>query len=383
MLLSEQHAKLTDEMIERLRSRIGVKSSGVRNPWHTEANRDAIKHFAWGIGDPNPLWVDADYAAKTAVGSIVAPPTWLYSCSFGPLGPGSAPSKKTGLPGIHGLYVGDSWEFFDHVRLGDRITLETYLESVDELESGYSGRTIRRINATRFLREDGSPVAIARSEVRSHERGTPRKFGKYDGIEPWVYSDEELARIADQYAAEQPRGGAAIDWRTVVPGTEIPAKLKGPLTVTSIITFLMGWGSPFCMTDRIAHEFIRLHPKANVPHPSTHVPDFAERAHWEEALWKEIGFPLGYDIGPQRISWFGHLLSDWIGDDGRIEQFKIDLREPNWLGDITWCRGRIKEAQIIDEQPHVKLELWGESQRGRIHSRGEASVILGNATHVE
>src|SRR6202011_2962337 len=95
MLLSEQHAKLTDEMIERLRSRIGVKSSGVRNPWHTEANRDAIKHFAWGIGDPNPLWVDANYAAKTAVGSIVAPPTWLYSCSFGPLGPGSAPSKKT------------------------------------------------------------------------------------------------------------------------------------------------------------------------------------------------------------------------------------------------------------------------------------------------
>jgi acyl dehydratase len=381
--LNEAHAKITDEMIERLRSRIGIKSSGMRNAWHTEANKDAIKHFAWGIGDPNPLWLDEDYAAGTPVGGMIAPPTWLYSCCFGPLGPGSEPSKKTGLPGIHGLYVGDSWEFFDHVRLGDRITIERYLESVDELESGYAGRTIRRINATRFLRQDGTPLAIARSELRSHERGTPKKFGKYDGIEPWVYSGEELQRIAEQYASEQPRGAAPLDWRSLVPGTEIPPRLKGPLTVTSIITFLMGWGSPFCMTDRIAHEFIRLHPKSNVPNRRTHVPDFPERAHWEEALWKEIGFPLGYDIGPQRISWFAQLLTDWIGDSGRIERLKIDLREPNWLGDITWCRGRIEEAQIIDGQPRVRLELWGESQRNRTHSRGEALVTLGNAINVE
>jgi acyl dehydratase len=381
--MSETHTKLTDEMIEQFRSRIGVKSTGLRNPWHTEANKDALKHFAWGIGDPNPLWVDEGYAVSTPVGGIIAPPTWLYSCRFGPLGPGSAPSKNTSLPGIHGLYVGDSWEFFDHVRLGDRITIETYLDGVEELESGYSGRTIRRTNATRFLRQDGTPLAIARSEIRSHERGTPKKFGKYDGIEAWVYSEEELRQIAAQYAAEQPRGSAPIDWRTVVPGTEIPTRLKGPLTITSLITFMMGWGSPFCMTDRIAHEYLRLHPKANVPNRDTHVPDFPERAHWEESLWKEIGFPLGYDMGPQRISWFAHLLTDWIGDGGRIEKLKIDLREPNWLGDITWCRGRIEDVQVKDGQPRVKLKLWGENQRGRTHCRGEAQVILGNATHVE
>jgi len=380
-LKAERHTKITDEMVERQRSRIGVKSIGVHNGWNSEASYDSIKKFAWGIGDPNPLWLDDAYASATSLGGIVAPPTWLYSCSTGPLGPNAPPSTGTRLPGIHGLYVGDSWEFHEPVRLGDRISVERYLESVEDVESGYAGRTIRSIRATRFARQDGALLAIARSEVRAHERGTPKSYGKYDGIKAWVYSAEDLAAIADHYDQERPRGSDPIDWKTVQPGVEIPVRLKGPLTITSIITFLMGWGSPFCMTDRIAHQYIRHHPKANTPHKDTGVPDFPERAHWDTDLFKEIGFPMGYDIGPQRISWFAHLLTDWIGDDGRIEHFKLDLREPNWIGDTTRCHGRITEAMVVDGKPQARLELWGESQRGRIHCRGEALVTLGNVVN--
>jgi acyl dehydratase len=385
--VSKEHAKITDEMLDNMRATIGIRKPGVRNAWSTEATLDSFKRYAWGIGDPNPLWTDQAYAATTALGRVVAPPSWLYSCQIGPLGPGSAPSRGAGLPGIHGLYIGDSWELHSHVELGDKIISERYLDSVDELESNYAGRMIRVINATQFFRQDGSSLGISRSEIRKHERGTPKKGesgkkAKYADIEAWVYSDEELHQIAQQYESEQPRGGAPIDWASVVVGEEIPARLKGPLTVTGIITYLMGWGSPFCMTDRIAHEYIRLHPKANVPDSKSRSPDFPERAHWDEALWREIGFPLGYDIGPGRVSWFSHLLTDWIGDAGRIEEYKIDLREPNWLGDITWCRGRVTEKSIVDGQPKVKLELWGESQRGRVHARGHASVVLGNVVNI-
>jgi len=381
--MGKEYTKITDQMVEKMRSLIGIKKPGPRNAWSTEATFDSIRHYAWGIGDPNPLWVDEEYAKAGPVGGIIAPPSWLYSCIFGPLGPGSAPSRKAGLPGIHGLYVGDSWEFHEHVRLGDKVLVERYLESVDVLESAYSGHTIRSIDAARFYRQDGTTLAITHSEARRHERGTPKDYGKYADIEAWVYTDDELEKIAAHYAAEAPRGAAPLDWATVVPGAEIPVLLKGPVTATSIVTYFMCFGPLFCMTDRIAHEYIRLHPQANVPDSKTRAPDFSARAHWDESLAREIGFPLGYDIGPQRISWFSHLLTDWIGDGGRIERLKVHLKEPNWLGDVTWLHGKIVEAKVVDGEPKVKLELWGESQRGRIHSRGEASVTLGNVTNLE
>ena len=377
--MAEEQAKISDDLIERHRARIGVKKVGVRNAFNTEATFDSIRHFAWGIGDPNPLWLDPDYAKATAHGGIIAPPLWLYSCYTGPLGPGSEAREDGGLLGLH---TGDSWEFHEPVRLGDRISAERYLESVEELPSRHGARTIRSVNATCFLRQHVL-VAVARSEIRTHGNRAAKNSGTSVDIKPWVYTAEELAKIAEHYASEKPRGAAPLDWKTVVPGAEIPVRLKGPLTLRSLITYLMGSGFPYCMTDRIAHAYIGLHPEANTPHPDTGVPDFRPCAHWDSDLHKVIGIPLGFDIGSQRVSWFSHLLTDWIGDDGRIARFKVELREPNWIGDTTWCRGRVLEANVINGKPQVKLELWGESQRGRIHTRGEALVTPGNVINLD
>ena len=58
--------QITEEALERLRSRLGTynrPSFYGLGPLHEEATRDSIRHFVRGIGDPNPLWVDAEYAA--------------------------------------------------------------------------------------------------------------------------------------------------------------------------------------------------------------------------------------------------------------------------------------------------------------------------------
>ena len=39
--------------------------------------------FADGIGDPNPLWRNDEYAKKTRFGSIIAPPSWVFSVFAG------------------------------------------------------------------------------------------------------------------------------------------------------------------------------------------------------------------------------------------------------------------------------------------------------------
>jgi acyl dehydratase len=36
------------------------------------ASKDAIRHFANGLGDPNPLWRDEDYAKNSHYGGLIA-----------------------------------------------------------------------------------------------------------------------------------------------------------------------------------------------------------------------------------------------------------------------------------------------------------------------
>jgi acyl dehydratase len=374
-------AGITPEALERLRSRIGIPRAANPNRWNRVASRDAFRHFAWGTGDDNPLWLDPEYARSVGFEDAVAPPTWLYSCFYGPLGPSTADSKGSGLPGVHALHAGDDWEFLRPVVAGEPIEVDTMLEAVNEHPSEYAGRTIEQVILNRFLGADGEPVAQYRLRRRSHERSSARREGKWTDIEPWLYSDEDVESIAARYAEEGPRGTEPIDWATVRVGDEIPTRLKGPLTSTSVVAYLTAYGGFFMMTDRIAHNYMRLHPGAIAPDRRHNLRDMPQRAHWDERFVQEIGFPLGYDVGTQRISWFAHLLTDWIGDRGRILNLNVRLREPNWIGDLTTLHARITGAEVGAEGPTVKLDLWAESQRGRRHAEGDAVVLLGDVVN--
>ena len=70
-------AKITDEALDSLRSRINVPIENTAEPWCYEATRDNIRHYAHGIGDDNPLWCDPGYAAKTRFGDVIALPSFL------------------------------------------------------------------------------------------------------------------------------------------------------------------------------------------------------------------------------------------------------------------------------------------------------------------
>lgn len=53
---------LIDEFVRQpsLRNGQNIKE---QVPWHRVATADAIRHFAFGLSDDNPLWLDPDYAA--------------------------------------------------------------------------------------------------------------------------------------------------------------------------------------------------------------------------------------------------------------------------------------------------------------------------------
>src|SRR5207247_7728936 len=111
--------KITEQGLDDLRRRIGVKITDTLEPWCHEATRDAIRHYAHGIGDDNPLWCDPDYAARTRWGGIVAPPSFLFATSriiSGYVG---------GLPGGHARSAGADWTWRLQVRLHFSISADS------------------------------------------------------------------------------------------------------------------------------------------------------------------------------------------------------------------------------------------------------------------
>jgi acyl dehydratase len=356
---------ITDAMVAALRQRLGIERP-IPSPYNTEASRDAIRHFAHGIGDLNPLWQDPEYAARTRWGGIIAPPCFLYSCGFG---------RSGGLPGVHGMFAGSDWIFYRPVRVGTRLQATVKLVEVIEKTGAFAGRQILQVDESLYRDSEGNILATVRSPVMRTERQTAQGKGKYAQITPKAWTPEELAAIDAEMAGQQPRGAAPRYWEDVVVGEEIPPILKGPLTVTDCIGWLMGWGSPFVRPHLVGLAYRRRHPAAYISN-DLGVPDIPERVHWDNAFARAVGVPGAYDYGPQRVSWLGHLLSNWMGDDGWLHTLNIQVRRFNIVGDLTRCHGVVTGKRLDGLQPLVDCDVWTENQRQERTAVGTATVGL-------
>src|SRR5574341_553081 len=123
---TKEHRQVTDEDIERMRARIGTEVP-IQDPYNRVATLDAIRHYAYGIGDDNPLFCDETYAQKTRWGGVIAPSYFVETMGISRVKeiPREARERSRGaLSGVHSWYSGDSVEFFLPVHVGDRMTVD-------------------------------------------------------------------------------------------------------------------------------------------------------------------------------------------------------------------------------------------------------------------
>ena len=365
---------ITDAALERARAWLG-REIPIAHPFNTEAQRDTIRHWTDGIGDTNPLWTDEKYAAQTRWGGLLAPPTFLYTCNQGPAHRGAGTGFR-GMPGVHRFWVKEAWEWFLPIRVGDQIRAVYRLVDLVEHRSSFAGRSVEDITEQKFWNQDGGLIAVHRMHFISAERRTTAERGKHRDFRPHRYTQEELDRIWQDVQREARRGAEPRYWEDVQVGEEVPHVVKGPYTSTEAVAFVMGWGGPFVMASEVTHRYLHAHPRANVPDRETNAPDFPERAHWDIAFAREVGAPAAYDFGGQRVSWIVHALTNWAGDDGFVRSIEAKLVKFNVTGDTTWCRGKVTGKATEHGEPLVRLEVWGENQRGEVTVTGEARVRL-------
>jgi hypothetical protein len=67
-----------------------------------------IRRWVQGMQYPNPLHYDDEHAARSPVGRLVAPQSFLVCCD---VGHGATPAIVGTIPGTHMIFGGDEWWF--------------------------------------------------------------------------------------------------------------------------------------------------------------------------------------------------------------------------------------------------------------------------------
>jgi len=357
--IEREFPKITQEGLDDLRQRIGVKIGATAEPWCHEATRDNIRHYAHGIGDDNPLWCDPDYAATTPYGGIVALPSFLFATSriiSGYVG---------GLPGVHAMWSGADWNWHKPIRRNDAISTEAHLKDLVEHETRFAGRAIQQTYHVDFFNQHGDKVADADSwcfrTERDHAREKGTKYKEVRAREPRRYSEAELQDFYRHYANEPIRGASRRYWEDVKEGETLPTMVKGPMTVTGFIAYAQGWGGLYIRANKLAWRLIDAHPGVGIKNRFG-IPDVPERVHWEEDFALEVGAPGAYDYGPERCSWLTHHLTNWMGDDGFLRRAECKVRRHNPEGDLLFINGQVKRKFVEDGRHLVEITQEGKNQ---------------------
>ncbi len=363
--------QITDETLAAAAALIDVPLRRARMQWIETATRDAIRHFAWGVGDNNPLWLDPDYAAASPAGTILAQPCILYAVDSTIVAPK--------LPGVQWIYAGTEWTWYDHIRVDDSFRVEAKLTR-QEIKSGRRfAKWVLQTGEIDYYNQHGQLIASAVGKCARTPRGDGGKEKNGEDAPGHVahrYQPAELADIEDQVLAEPRQGAKPLYWEDIAVGDTLPAVVKGPLAITDILAWYAA--SQGALHYGGAHgdvvRYRRRHDDYHI-NAATGAKDAAGRGHLEAATGRDVGMGGAYDIGPQRIAWAQHMLSNWIGDHGFLHQLKVYVRRPNMVGDTIWWRGSVVGKRRIGAR-FVDLVVEAHNQLDVLSANGIAVVAL-------
>lgn len=362
-----QAPALWEGALAEARSLIGVDLRRGGQTWNTEASPDSVRHFCWGLGDENPLFCDPGYGAESRWQAALAPGCFLYTIDTTVIAPK--------LRGIQWLYGGTDWEWYKPIRHRDSFKVRARLLDAVEKHGSKAKNFIIQTGEVLYTNQHDELVCRALGSTARVPRAKAKDGLKYAARETHHYSPQELEHIAYAIETEELRGAVPRYWQEVEVGSAVQPMLKGPLNITDMICWYSGGGHSY-QAHRRASLYRKRHPADAYIDPKTGAQDSPARGHAEQAMAREVGMPGGYDVGPQRISWLGQLMTNWMGDNGFLRRLNVSLRRPNIFGDVSWCFATIVDKRIEEGSYLVDLEVFVRNQLDEITAKGTAIVEL-------
>jgi acyl dehydratase len=355
--------KQIDEWVLRTKELTG-KEVRERETWNYDVTPDTIRHFCYGTDDDNPLYLDPDYAKKTKHGKLIAPPAYLVSVLY-PIVHG-APMKAP----LASLIGGLKFEWYRPVYAGDRLHAvakqEKFFEKVNKQG--------RRLN---FIISNISYLA-QKDEMVGKATGTTimaTQVGETVMFERPIHrlSDEELSELEKTYKAEKRTGANILSFEDVEAGQRIPSMVRGPLTIGDMVAWNAAIG-PSYKAGRWGFLEVLKAPHSTSHNPVLNFPVKYSQQHEDFNIAAGRGMPGPFDNGVMRFAWAAPMITNWMGDNGFLQELEVQVRAPGIYGDIVTYEGSV--ANKDESTGSVTVEFTGTNQSGQISTKGNAVVKL-------
>lgn len=367
---------LPQDALAQARSLIGMP---VRvELWNHEATRDTIRHYAWGIGDDNPLYCDPAYADRSRWGTIIAPPTFFFGVFDAVVAPG--------LPDVHWFYSGADWFFDQPARRGDEFTVHAEYVDAQEVGGAQVGRMIVQTGEITYANQRGDRLA----RVLSHCFRVPRPGAegglRYEPRPAHRYTMAELEAIERAVMTEYRRGAEALDWNAVQVGDSMPGTVRGPLTLLDMTCYYAGAvGTSGYKSTKLKTQYRvwATTDPGRIPNnydPSYYAAPYSPSIGHQDArvAVSDLGMPGPYDNGPQRIGMMCSCVTNWMGDDALLREFSVRLKKPVIFGDTTFTKGRVTGKRVENGARLIEADVWAENQLTERTATGRAVIEVPN-----
>ena len=370
-----------DDFISDSRRMLGQPAADVPQGSYT-VDYAAILRFCAALGTVrnNPLYRDPGYGTISKYHCITAPPTFVMSVRT----PDSAAAFNGRDYGLIKMAKGASFEWFDIIRIGDRLESDISIADVREGPSVGGRRTAEVVSDVSYHNSYGGLIGRGSGTVRviPFQPGDPL-FSDRDVYE---YTDEQIENIKRDIDHEAPPLGRTLRyWDDVTVGERLPSLCKPHLSVDEFGSWVTAEAKPLPRAT-LTYFQLKSEPGRARANPTTHWPYMEMEEMFNDiAACQAVGFKIPVSARLLPVALASQLATDWMGDDGMLRRLSVEHPGFYHYSDTLWLTAEVADKykeRVGEEMYHaVDLRLQGTNQLGQTILRGTATVYLPNPGH--
>tara|TARA_Y100000588_G_scaffold383675_1_gene473494 strand:- start:4382 stop:4831 length:450 start_codon:yes stop_codon:yes gene_type:complete len=96
--------------------------------------------------------------------------------------------------------------------------------------------------------------------------------------------------------------------------------------------------------------------------------------HYDQDFARKQGFPKPIVQGALKSGFLAQLITDWVGDGGRLWKLEIQYRKPDFHGEPMYCMGKVISKYVDGDHYLVECDVWIENSSGEKTVFGTAIV---------